>query len=117
MVCEVLEDTAVTVLIGSGKSRLRYRLAYSEVVALRTMRIQRNNQIPQTYAIGKLAKHHREQLIPTCETLHIAVSSVRADEVVEMVTVKKRDQLRENVFVLKHRGVGWLSPQYTNQVR
>lgn len=90
MVREVLENTAVSILIGSGKSRLRYLLAYSEVVALRSMRIQSNNQIPQTYTIGKLAEHHREQLIPTCETLHMAVSSVLAYEVVEMVTVKKR---------------------------
>ncbi len=90
MIREVLKDAIIPILIGSGKSRFRHLFANSEVVALRSMRIQSNNQIPQTYAIGKLAEHHRQQLIPTCETLHIAVSSVLAYEIVEMVTIKKR---------------------------
>jgi hypothetical protein len=49
-----------------------------------------------------LTEHQSEQLVPASEVLHVSVSSVFSDEVVEVVPVKERGQLGENVFVIIH---------------
>jgi hypothetical protein len=77
-------------------------LPHSEVVALAAMGFQSDYQVTQTLAIGELAEHQGKHLVPTREVLHVPVASVFADEVVEVVPVKKPSQLGENVFVNVH---------------
>ncbi len=49
-----------------------------------------------------VVEHQCEHLIPAREVLNVYVASVLSDKVVEMVPVKERGQLGENVFVIIH---------------
>ncbi len=89
MIGEVLEDAAVTVLIGACKSRFCHLFANTEVVTFRPMRIQVYYQVTQAYAIRTLSEHHCKQLVPACEVFHIVITLVLANEVIEMISVKE----------------------------
>ena len=48
-----------------------------------------NNQITKTLTITKLAEHHRKQLVPTGEVLHVAIAIILANIVVKLSPVQK----------------------------
>jgi len=66
------------------------------------MGVQGDNQTPQTFTIGELAEHQNKELIPAAEMLHIFVPFILGDNTIELIPIKKRDRLSENVFILKH---------------
>ena len=49
--------------------------------------IKSDNQVSQTLTIGELAKHQRKQLIPASEMLHILVSIMLTNDVVELISI------------------------------
>ena len=56
--CILLENPAVTLLIGLAKIAARYRLPDSEMVKFPCMSFHSHNQIPEALPIGKLTEHH-----------------------------------------------------------
>ena len=60
--CILLEDAAVTLLIGLTEIASRYRLPDSEMVEFPGMGFHSHNQIPEALPIGKLTEDHRKQL-------------------------------------------------------
>ena len=85
--CILLEDAAVTLLIGLAKIASRYRLPDSKMVEFPGVGFHSHNQIPEALPIGKLTEHHRKQLIPTGIALDILVSFILLYEIVEVIAV------------------------------
>jgi hypothetical protein len=73
-------------------------LAQAKMIALLIVCPNSDNKITQTLAIAQLAKHQRKELVPTCEVLHIFVTSILSGEIVEVISVKESNQLSEDVF-------------------
>ena len=88
-VSEVLEDAEVPVLVGLGQVASCGLLSETEPVTFLVMSFQRDNQVSQALAIGQLAKHQDEQLVPAREVLDILVTVVFADKVVEVIPIQK----------------------------
>jgi len=68
------------------------------MIALLIVRLNGDNQITQTLTIAQLTEHQRKELVPTCEVLHIAVTTVFVNDVTKLVKVQELYQLREYVF-------------------
>ena len=66
--------------------------------------------------ITQLAEHHRKQLVPTGEVLHVAIAIILANVVVKLSPVQKSGKLSKNVFVLEHSQL-YLAANLQNQVR
>ena len=64
-----------------------------------------------------LAEHHRKQLVPTGEVLHVAIAIILANVVVKLSPVQKSGKLSKNVFVLEHSSQLYLAAKLQNQVR
>jgi len=62
------------------------------------MRLDGDNHVAQALTVAQLTEHHNKQLVPAGEMLHVFVSAILADDVVEMVPVKECRQLGEYVF-------------------
>ena len=60
-------------------------LAKSEMIAFLVMCFYGDNQVSHALTIAQLAKHQRKELVPTCEMLHITVSSILVNDVTELV--------------------------------
>lgn len=89
MVCILFEDMIVPVLVRFSKIASCDRLAEAEVVSLAAVSLNRDDQVPQALSSGKLTEHKNEQLIPTGKALHIAVSQILRDDIIELILVKK----------------------------
>ena len=87
--CILLEDAAVTLLIGLTEIASRYRLPDSEMVEFPGMGFHSHNQIPEALPIGKLTEDHRKQLIPTGIALDILVAIILLYEIVEVIAVQE----------------------------
>lgn len=85
--CILLEDAAVTLLIGLTKIASRYRLPDSKMVEFPGMGFHSHNQIPKALLIGKLTEDHRKQLIPTSIDHDILVAFILLYEIVEVIAV------------------------------
>ena len=85
VICILLEDAIVTVGIGLSQITSGYVLAKSEMIALLVMCLYDDKQVSHTLAITQLTKHQRKELVPTCEVLHIAVTSILVNNVTELV--------------------------------
>ena len=86
------------------------------MVALLMVRLDGYNKISQTLAIAQLSEHQRKELVPTCEVLHIFITSIFMNEIVETIPVKEGSQLSEDVLVLIHKQT-ILAAKVQNQVR
>lgn len=75
-------------------------LAKSEVIALLVMCLYGDNQVSHVLTITHLPENQRKELVPVCEVLHIADTSILVDDVTELVQVYKSDQLGETYFGL-----------------
>ena len=75
-VSELLEDAVVSTLVGFGKIALRGRLTKPQVVCFRGVSLCGKYNIPEAFAVGKLAKHQNGQLVPASEVLDIPISFV-----------------------------------------
>jgi hypothetical protein len=64
-----------------------------------------------------LAEHHCKQLVPAGEVLHVAITIILANIVVELSSVQKSGKLSKNVFVLEHSSQLYLAAKLQNQVR
>ena len=73
-------------------------LAKSEMITLLMMGLCGDNQVSHALAVTKLSEHQCKKLIPTCEMLHIAVTTVFVNDVTKLVKVQELYQLREYVF-------------------
>ena len=89
--CILLEDAAVTLLIGLAKIASRYRLPDSQMVEFPGMSLHGYNQIPEALPIGKLTEDHCKQLIPTGIALDILVAFILGNDTIEFTSVKKLD--------------------------
>jgi isocitrate lyase len=49
--------------------------------------IKSDNQVSQAFTIGELAEHQRKQLVPASEMLHVLVTIMIANDVVELVSI------------------------------
>ena len=85
VVCILLEDAIVTVGIGLAQITSGHMFAKSEMIALLVMCLYGDNQITQTLTIAQLPEHQCKELVPTCEVLHIAVTSILVNDVTELV--------------------------------
>ena len=65
------------------------------------MRFECNNQITQTFSIGKLSKHHRKELVPARQVLDIFVAIVLCNDAVKLTSIEERNQLSKNKLVLE----------------
>ena len=99
VVCILLEDAVVTVGIGLAQITPGHMLAKSKMIALLVMCLYGDNQVSHALTVAQLAKHQRKELVPTCEVLHIFVTSIFANEIIEVIPVEKSYQLSENVLV------------------
>ena len=61
------------------------------MVVFGAMGIKCNDQITQTFTIGKLSEHHRKKLIPTGQGFDISVSVVLDNDATEFEAIKKFD--------------------------
>ena len=86
------------------------------MIALLIVCLNGDNHITQTLAIAQLAKHQREELVPTSEVLHIFITSIFTNEVVEVIPIKECNQLSKDVLVLIHMQT-ILAAKVQNQVR
>ena len=86
---EVLEDAEVPVLVGLGQVASCGLLPETESVTLLVMGFQRYDQVTQALAIGQLAEHQDEQLVPARKVLDILVTVVFADKVVEVIPIQE----------------------------
>ena len=102
MVGEVFEDAIVAVGIGLAQITSGHMPAKSEMITLLMMCLYGDNQVSHTLAITQLSKHQRKELVPTCEVLHVFVTSILANKIIEVIPVEKCYQLSENVLVLIH---------------
>ena len=96
--CILLEDAIVTADIGFGQITSGYMLAKSEMIALLVMCLYGDYQVSYALTIAQLTKHQRKELVPTCEVLHIIVTSILFNDVTKLVIVQELNQLCENVF-------------------
>ena len=64
----------------------------------------------------KMAEHHRKQLVPTGEVLHVEIAIILANVVVKLSPVQKIGKLSKNVFVLEHSSQLYLAAKLQNQV-
>ena len=87
------------------------------MVLLGPMCFKSNNQITKTLTITQLAEHHRKQLVPAGEVLHVAITIILANVVVKLSPVQKSGKLSKNVFVLEHSSQLYLAAKLQNQVR
>ena len=86
------------------------------MIALLIVCLNGDNQVTQALAIAQLTKHQRKELVPTCEVLHIFVTSIFTNEIVEVIPIKECYQLSEDVLVLIHMQT-ILAAKVQNQVR
>ena len=75
-VSELLEDAVVSTLVGFGKIALRGCFTKPQMVCFRGVSLCGKYNIPEAFAVGKLAKHQNGQLVPASEVLDIPVSFV-----------------------------------------
>ena len=61
------------------------------MVTFGVMNLESNNQITQTFTIGKLYEHHCKRLIPTGQVLDISVAVVLCYDAAELEAIKKFD--------------------------
>ena len=86
------------------------------MIALLIVCLNGDNHITQALAIAQLTKHQCKELVPTSEMLHVFITSIFTNEIVEVIPVKERNQLSEDVLVLIHMQT-ILAPKVQNQVR
>ena len=91
-------------------------LAKSEMIALQVMCLCGDNQVSHALAITKLSEHQCKELVPTCEMLHIAVTSILVNDVTELIKVQELYQLREYVFRFVHMQSSILAAKIQNQI-
>ena len=60
-------------------------LTKSEMIALLMMRLNGDNQVSHALSVTKLSEHQCKKLIPTCEMLHIAVTTVLVNDVTKLI--------------------------------
>ena len=72
------------------------------MIAFGSVGIKSDHQIPETFTAGKLAEHQGKQLVPAGEVLHIFVTLIDANNVIELISIQKGNKLRENEFVFVH---------------
>jgi hypothetical protein len=65
------------------------------------MSFKSDSQISQPFTVGELTKHQNKQLVPRREMLYILVSTILANKVVEVVSIKESNELSENAFILE----------------
>ena len=91
------------------------------MVLLGPMGFKSDYQISKTLTITQLTEHHCKQLVPTSEVLHVAITIILANVVVNVVvklsSVQKSSKLSKNVFVLEHGSQLYLTAKLQNQVR
>jgi hypothetical protein len=85
-----LEDMIVSVGVSLCQIASGYVLAQAKMIALLAVGLDGENQITQTLTIAQLAKHQRKELVPTCEMLHIFISTIFGNDAVEHTPVKER---------------------------
>jgi hypothetical protein len=87
-------------MVGIGLAQITsgHMFAKSEMIALLVMCLYGDNQVSHALTIAQLAKHQRKEMVPTCEVLHIEVTSILVNDVTELVIVQELYQLSEDVF-------------------
>ena len=60
-------------------------LAKSEVITLLVMCLYGDNQVSHALTIAQLPEHQRKELVPTCEMLHITVTSILINDMTELI--------------------------------
>ena len=84
--CEVFKDPVVTILIRCGKCRFRYWvMPHAKVVTLGLVSLQCNDNITQALTITKLSEHECHELIPAGEVLDIAITTILANKIIEVI--------------------------------
>ena len=100
---KVFKDPVVTILIRCGKCRLRYWITpHAKVITFGLVGHQCYDNITQTLTITELSEHECHELIPASEVLDIAITSILANKIIEVISIEKRCQLCENEFILEH---------------
>ena len=94
----------VTILIGISEGGFGYWIAsQAKMILLGSMRFKSYNQVAKTLTIAQLPEHHSKQLIPASELLHVAITIILANEIVELGSVQESGKLSEYVFILVHK--------------
>ena len=105
-------------MIRCGKCCFCYWITpHAKVVALGLVSLQCNDNITQTLTITKLSEHECHELIPASEVLDIAITSILANKIIEVISIEKRCQLCENEFILEHMQSLILTAKLPIQVR
>ena len=86
----LFEDAIVPVLVRFGQVASSHGIAKTEELSLTAVRLNRYDQIAQTFASGQLTEHKHFQLIPARKCFYVAVALILTDEIVELVPVKVR---------------------------
>ena len=81
------------------------------------MSLDDHNQVTKTFSVAQLAEYHHKQLVPTCEMLHISVTTILLYDAVELVAIQKIHKLRENEFGIVHLPFLYETAKIQNQIR
>ena len=102
--CKVFKDSVVMILISISECGFGYWIAsQTKIILLGSMCFKCYNQVAKTLTIAQLPEHHSKQLIPAGELLHVAITIILANKVIELCSVQKSGKLSEYVFILVHK--------------
>ena len=77
-------------------------LAKSKVIQLVPVCSNGHRKVPKALSLAELTKHQYQKLIPAGKRLYIAVTIVFCNKSIELASVQKGSNLRENVFDAIH---------------
>jgi hypothetical protein len=103
MIGKFFENTWFTSLVDLCEIASRYVLAKAKMIGLVGVRRDNIGQITKAVTIAQLPEHHDEQLIPTCEMLHVFVPFVFHYNSIKDSLRQELYELSEYIFPGVHR--------------
>jgi len=82
-----LENVIITIRVYLSQVTPGHVSSRSEMVTLLPMRFNSENQVAKALTVAQLAKHQCKELVPACEVLHVAIASILAGNVAELVII------------------------------
>lgn len=92
--------------IGVGESRFLWGVLHPQMSKLSHGASQSPADLPEALGLGELAEQHRYKMVPGAIPLRIALSTMLHDQLIELNTVKKSNQLTKQACTAYH---GFLS--------
>ena len=95
---ELLEDTVVTALVGSGDRGSLDTLPYAEMIAFPGMCLEHYDGVTKALPARKLSEHHQQQLVPAAEMPHAFVAVILPYDTIKYIVVKELHNLGKHIL-------------------